>query len=313
MSKWWRDWVYFHRSERWALLVVALGACVLLVAVWILRGQVKPVGEDAAETTSVVDTLARMQQQESVSVNFRLHTFDPNTVTYSELVGMDIPPTLVVSLLKWRATGKVFRIAEEVMLTRGWDALPWDSLAPYVQIGDPFAIERYERHEPYGTHSQRDQWAEERQRLRDSILAANPYLKNKYSEFTYVNINTADTTQLMRVPGIGPHYAKTIVKQRERFGGFVSTDQLLEIEEFPQEAVEWFIVKDPVLRRIKLSTASVSEMGRHPYIDYDHARALAIYQRLYGPIETLERLRQTRLFTDEELERLAPYLDFDAE
>lgn len=311
MSKWWHDWVYFRRSERWGLVVVAIGACVLLAVMWIKEGQVMTVEEAASAAT---DTLVEAAPDEASPAEFRLRCFDPNTVTFSELSDMGFAPTLAVNLIKWRTAGKVFRIPEEVMEIYGWDALSWDTLEPFVSIGEAYAIVRHEpRYEPYGAPNERQQWAEERQRRTDSLLAVHPYLKNKYTEFTQVDINSADTTELMRVPGIGPYFAKNIVTQRERLGGFVSTEQLFDLDQFPEEAVAWFVADSLELRRIKLGAASVSEMAKHPYIGYDRARAIANYRRLYGPINSLERLRQTRFFTDEELERLAPYLDFSAD
>lgn len=311
MSKWWQEWAYFRRSERWGLAVVAIGACVLLAVMWIREGQVVTVEEAASAAT---DTLPETVIEEVSPEELRLRRFDPNTVTFSELTDMGFTPTMAVNLIKWRTVGKVFRIPEEVMEIYGWDALSWGALEPYVTIGEAYAIVAPEpRYEPYGAPSQRQQWAEDRQRRADSLLAVHPYLKNKYTEFTQVDINTADTTELMRVPGIGPYFAKKIVTQRERLGGFVSIEQLLDMEQFPEEAVAWFVADSLELRRIKLHTASVSTMAGHPYIGYDRARAIASYQRLYGPITSLERLRQTRFFTDEELERLAPYLDFGAD
>lgn len=311
MSKWWHDWVYFRPSERWGLGVVAAGACVLLAVMWIKEGQVMTVEEANAEAN---DTLSETDRHEASHPEFRLRRFDPNTVTFSELSDMGFHTTLAVNLIKWRTAGKVFRIPEEVMEIYGWDELSWDTLEHFVSIGQAYAIVRHETHyENYGAQNERQHWAEERQRRNDSLLAVHPYLKNKYTEFTQVDINSADTTELMRVPGIGPYFAKNIVTQRERLGGFVSTEQLFDLDQFPEESVSWFVADSLELRRIKLCSASVREMGKHPYIGYDRARAISTYRRLYGPINSLERLRQTRFFTDEELVRLAPYLDFSAD
>ena len=44
-----------------------------------------------------------------------------------------------------------------------------------------------------------------------------------------VNINTADSEELQKLPGIGPAYAERIIAWREENGKFTSKDQLLEI------------------------------------------------------------------------------------
>ncbi len=45
-----------------------------------------------------------------------------------------------------------------------------------------------------------------------------------------VNINTADSEQLMRLPQIGEKRAQAIIDYRQRFGEFVSIDELSEVE-----------------------------------------------------------------------------------
>ena len=44
-----------------------------------------------------------------------------------------------------------------------------------------------------------------------------------------ININTATVEELIRLPGIGPAYARRIVEWREQNGPFTSIEQLLEI------------------------------------------------------------------------------------
>ncbi len=44
-----------------------------------------------------------------------------------------------------------------------------------------------------------------------------------------LQLNTADTSDLIALPGIGPYYAKKIIQYREKLGGFASKDQLLDI------------------------------------------------------------------------------------
>ncbi|MBQ5638435.1 MAG: hypothetical protein IIV06_05210, partial [Alistipes sp.] len=70
-----------------------------------------------------------------------LHPFDPNTVEYAELRAMGIDRKAAVSLLKFRAAGKVFRIREDVALCYGITDSLYALLSPYITIGKEFAIE----------------------------------------------------------------------------------------------------------------------------------------------------------------------------
>ena len=53
----------------------------------------------------------------------------------------------------------------------------------------------------------------------------------KLAEGQTLSLNTADTTAIKQIPGIGSYYARKIVNYRERMGGFVSTAQLAESDE----------------------------------------------------------------------------------
>ena len=124
-------------------------------------------------------------------------------------------------------------------------------------------------------------------------------------------LNTADTAQLRKVPGIGHYFARKIVEYRERLGGYVSVQQLLEIEDFPDTAVNYFIIPDDTqLRKLNLNRLSLNELKRHPYISFYQARAIVDYRRLHGPLESLQQLSLSRDFPPEAIRRLAPYVEF---
>ena len=85
-------------------------------------------------------------------------------------------------------------------------------------------------------------------------------------------LNRADTTQLRKVPGIGSFFARKIVEYRERLGGYYRVQQLLEIEDFPETAVDFFIIPDDTqFRKLNVNRLSLNELKRHPYINYYQA------------------------------------------
>ncbi len=142
---------------------------------------------------------------------------------------------------------------------------------------------------------------------RDSFVPRYPV---KIRETEHVVLNTADTTVLMTVPGIGPYYACQIVRYGERLGGYVSVDQLDEIEDFPLESKRYFRVEAPSPRQLNVNQLSLNELKRHPYINYYQAKAIMDYRRLHGPIRSLDDLRLSKDFPQEEIARLKPYLQY---
>lgn len=68
--------------------------------------------------------------------------FDPNTADYETLRRLGLTKREAVSLLKYRAAGKVFRIPEDVALCYGFSDSLYRRLAPYIRIDRAYAFER---------------------------------------------------------------------------------------------------------------------------------------------------------------------------
>ena len=132
----------------------------------------------------------------------------------------------------------------------------------------------------------------------------------KIRQDEHVVLNMADTTQLKMVPGIGPYFARKIMEYGQRLGGYVSVDQLDEIENFPLDSKKYLTIEAPSPIKLDINRLSLNELKRHPYINFYMARAITDYRRLHGPIRSLEELRLSKDFPPEAIERLLPYVSY---
>ena len=118
--------------------------------------------------------------------------------------------------------------------------------------------------------------------------------------------------ELCRVPGIGPNFARRIIQYRRRLGGYTSAAQLLQIEDFPADAIAWIQVPDTCqVQKLQINRLSTRKLMKHPYMGYYRASEIADYRRIHGPIRSIEVLKSLPHFTDEDILRLAPYLSFE--
>ena len=126
-----------------------------------------------------------------------------------------------------------------------------------------------------------------------------------------LDLNALDSTELVKLPGIGPAFAKKIIRYRTQLGGFSDLSQLREIEGLPDSLMKWFIITDTIpISKIPVNTATLVELRRHPYIDFYQARAIVEYRGERGMIKGPEQLSFMDEFTAQDLIRLEPYLDF---
>ena len=128
-----------------------------------------------------------------------------------------------------------------------------------------------------------------------------------------IDINRADSTGLLPLPGIGPVFAGRIVKYRNLLGGFVSVDQLLEVYGMTGETLE--MIRDRIsidtsgIRKIQLESATFRELLRHPYLDYEQVKALVNYRDFSGGSGSYRELLDNYILPDTVLHRVLPYLD----
>lgn len=126
----------------------------------------------------------------------------------------------------------------------------------------------------------------------------------------YVTLDDADTASLRKVPGIGRYYASRIVRYRNDLGGYVSVAQLSEIEGIPEAALSYFRVTGGAVRKLNLNRLTLNELKHHPYINFYQARRIIDYRRLKGPLHSIDDLRLLKDFSQRDIERLRPYVEF---
>lgn len=131
-----------------------------------------------------------------------------------------------------------------------------------------------------------------------------------------VELNTADTTLLKQLRGIGSGYAKMIVNYRTKLGGFYSKEQLLEVYRFPAETyakIEHQLWVDTTyIQKLPINRLSIDQLKRHPYIRYFQAKSL-YDNRLNKPEQrynALDDLVEDRDVTPQFIAKIAPYLSF---
>lgn len=129
-----------------------------------------------------------------------------------------------------------------------------------------------------------------------------------------VEINSADTLTLQLLHGIGPAFAGRIVRYRDRLGGFVDKEQLLEVYGFTPELLDHIsphvCVDTTRLRRIAINSIGLKQLIKHPYIGYYQARDIVRLRNGGTAFTSADDLRAVPSMEDSTLERLSPYLDF---
>ena len=128
-----------------------------------------------------------------------------------------------------------------------------------------------------------------------------------------VNLNSTDTTELKSLPGIGSFFARNIVEYREKLGGYVEINQLLEVYSFDSSRLETitpYINIDSIsLRKINVNADDFKIILRHPYIEYEDVKKIVNHREKRGFIKNWEEYLKVVGRNDVD-ERLRWYLEF---
>lgn len=233
--------------------------------------------------------------------------FDPNTADSTQLLRLGLQPWQVRNIYRYRAKGGVYRKKEDFARLYGLTVKDYRRLEPYIRISEDYlpasTLVGNARRTSFssGTSFPSSTSNYKKDSLRYPV---------KIREGEHVVLNTADTSMLRKVPGIGAYYAKEIVRYGKWLGGYVHVSQLDEIDNFPKEAKKYFVITDPHPQKLSINKLTLQQLRRHPYINYYQAKAIVDYRRLHGDIKSLRDLRFSSDFTDEDIRRLEPYIAY---
>ena len=156
--------------------------------------------------------------------------------------------------------------------------------------------------------------------IRDSVIYPERFqnspnqesLKKQAKQITLINLNTADTTEFMKIYGVGAFYAKQIIRFREKLGGFFKKEQLLEVWKMTPEAYDK--IKDHVfisekdVKRININSVTIEELKVHPYLKWNQANSIVKMRIQRNGFKNIEELKESVLIDSETYEKLFPYL-----
>ncbi len=130
----------------------------------------------------------------------------------------------------------------------------------------------------------------------------------------YIELNSADSSALVGVRGIGAVISRNIIQYRERLGGFASLSQLREVygitdENFTSIAKQFFI-DNAVIQKIDINFADPDRLRSHPYVGESITRRIMAGREKRGDWSSLRELTDNDILLPGEAERLAPYLIF---
>lgn len=287
----------FSRTETNAFLILLPLIAALLFSEPIFRwwhdGQPSDFSEENRKLDSLIAQLRWTTDQDSLTQilqtpdRVHFYPFNPNLLSKKEFIALSLSMHTAARIIRYREKGGVFRKKEDLLRIFGMDsgwyhhARPWIVIPPKNEV--PLS------------------------RIPSERQSIAPVL---------VDINTADSAQLVRVYGIGPALSKRIRNFRDKLGGFISLEQLKEVSGLDSSVVlllkQRFIVSSNFYpQKIDLNKATLEELAQHPYIRRKEAQAIVAFRLQHETFQSIDQLGEIRLLDRSWIEKVRPYLSVE--
>jgi competence protein ComEA len=224
--------------------------------------------------------------------------FDPNKVSFEELTGFGLSEKAANNILHYREKGGRFKKPED--LEKIYSLAPNETaqLIPFVKIEAVAETGSVAGSGMSGT---------------ELISSAAPA---KYKPVPIsINVNLADSMSWQLLPGIGAKRASSILKFREKLGGFVSIEQVGETYGLPDSIfrkIRNSLLWEPgQIEQLSLNNATEAELKSHPYIGWQWAKLIVAYRNQHGPYQSVDDLMKIHIMKKEWLDKVRPYLKTD--
>ncbi len=219
-----------------------------------------------------------------------LFYFDPNTISAEGWKKLGLREKTIGTILNYLTKGGKFRNPEDVQRIYGLFPNEYERIAAYIKIESTSDNKNYAENTPPG----------------------NTAPKTYAPRYLIVDLNIADTSVLIALPGIGSKLAARIINFRDKLGGFYSINQVGETFGLPdstfQKIKQYLKLENGSLKKININTAKIDELKTHPYIKYSLANPIVAYRNQHGLFTKVEDIKKVMAVTDEVYNKISPYL-----
>lgn len=281
-------------------LLFLVAIILVIKAVPVIYGYYQPVQKDDPNLLAQIQQISIKDQEYNHSVRDRiegssykkivkLFKFNPNTLDKKGWETLGLSAKQAQSIVNYTAKGGRFYKAEDLQKMYTISPEMYKKMLRYVNIPDqPLKISK-----------------------NDAISEKKEYVKKA---LVIVDINTADSTQLDEIKGIGGTFANRIIKYRERLGGFYKKEQLLEV--YGLDSNKYTEIKDQIkignapLKTININTATFNDLKRNPYLTFKQINAIIQYRRQHGNYTDIADLKKIVLLNQQVIDKITPYISF---
>lgn len=229
-----------------------------------------------------------------------IYPFNPNYISDRKGYTLGMSIAEIDRLHAFRKTGKFVNSAGDFQTVTKVSDEVLGKISPYFKFPD-WVTEKNKRQEKAGAAPAFSK-------------ADKPFVKEE-KKIVQLDINDALEEDLVKVYGIGPYFAKKILRRRAEFGAFASMEQMDDFTDFSPEAIKglkkgFFVGSNPDVSKLNINSASLQQLSRFPYFSKGLAKSIITKRSMNGKITGIDELSKINDFPVDKIKIIALYLEF---
>jgi len=287
---------YFTFSKGQKVGVVAIAVCIVGFTILLNKENKITLPNPFITDVSQYEILEdgdyknKYQHKNKSLIEYKIQPFDPNQYNVSDWQKIGFSDKQAKSIISFKNKLNGFKQKEDLKKSFVIDDEKYAELEPYIQIQKSIS---------------------DKKNVNNNLKPDSDIKFQK--KVVLVELNSATKNDLLKVKGIGDYTASNILKYKDQIGGYHSIHQLKEVYGISDENLELIkpqISINPIsLSKINVNVFSISDLKKHPYISWDCAKAI-IDQRFKGKLTSIQFLLNNKTLTQNEIDKLIPYIEY---
>jgi len=274
-----KDYFQFNKKERNGILLLSFILFFLILFYqfsYLLKTETKT---DFSDFEKILSELEYAEVKTEKIKKDSLFLFNPNELNDDGWLALGLSQGKLKVLRNYQQSGGYFKQKEDLQRCYAFGDDFYNTIKEYVSIPKP--------------------------------KTTKPKTQKPITKNQIIELNQADSLALISIKGIGPFYAKQILKYRKQLGGFINYEQFTEIWGLENLELKNFKQQTSIntlhISKTNINTATIENLRNHPYLNYKQAKMIVNYRQQHGNYQQLKDICRIKPISLELFRKIAPY------
>ena len=295
-----KNYFLFTSSERRGVLALVVLIALIITATLIIEQLPASNNTDFSKFDEQIAAASFYHARPIVKKQEVILTkFNPNNLPADKWLSLGFTERQIRTIHNYESKGGSFKIKTDLKKMYSVSDSAYVVLEPYIDLPVSRKVKAAGFKSNYKSNSK----------------ANSTYRKTKYESKQSnisISINKASQEDLESLRGIGPYFAKRILKFRKKIGGFYTVDQLYDVYGLDSSKVndikDNLYIEEEYIRKYKLNSDTLWKAKYHPYFSKEIVNSIQDLKQDSTEFKDLNEIKASDLVDDKLYIKIVKYL-----